>query len=81
MIKKIGIGLITLYQYTISPLLGNGKCRFNPVCSQYSKQALVERGIIYGSVLTLWRISRCNPFGSCGVDTVPRKFNHRQVKK
>ena len=31
--------LIRGYQQLISPLLGQGKCRYHPTCSQYALQA------------------------------------------
>ena len=35
---------ILLYQYLISPLIPIS-CRFNPTCSQYSKEAIIKHGI------------------------------------
>ena len=41
------IGLIRVYQYTLSPLLGN-VCRFEPSCSRYMVEALRKYGLIRG---------------------------------
>ena len=46
-------------------------CRFNPSCSHYGLQALKVHGFGKGSVLTLWRVLRCNPFSQGGYDPVP----------
>lgn len=64
------IGLIKLYQYTISPLLGPA-CRFQPSCSQYGIEAFQKHGFFKGFVLTAKRISKCHPWGGHGHDPVP----------
>ena len=64
--------IIKLYQKLISPLIGNN-CRFQPTCSEYSISALKEWGFLRGSFLTLYRISRCHPWGGSGYDPIPKK--------
>jgi len=64
------IGLIKLYQFTLSPFLGK-QCRFTPTCSQYGIEALQKHGALKGSWLTLKRVVRCNPWGGSGYDPVP----------
>ena len=64
------IGLIKVYQYTISPLL-SPSCRFEPSCSHYGIEALKKHGAIKGGYLTIKRISKCYPWGSHGHDPVP----------
>ena len=67
--KQLAIALIRGYQRCLSPLLPPG-CRFEPSCSHYSVEALRERGLFKGSILTGWRILRCNPFNGGGYDPV-----------
>lgn len=62
--------LIKLYQNFISPLLPS-TCRYSPTCSEYSKQSLVKFGPIKGSILSIKRIIKCNPWGGSGYDPVP----------
>jgi putative membrane protein insertion efficiency factor len=62
--------IIKFYQKLISPLLP-ATCRFTPTCSEYSKMCLIKFGIIKGSVLSLKRIFKCNPWGGKGFDPVP----------
>ncbi len=62
--------IIKFYQKLISPLLP-ATCRFTPTCSEYSKICLIKFGIIKGSVLSLKRIFKCNPWGGKGFDPVP----------
>ncbi|MFI4871888.1 MAG: membrane protein insertion efficiency factor YidD [Phycisphaerales bacterium JB061] len=68
--------LVRLYQITLSPLLG-GQCRYHPTCSAYAIDALREYGAIRGSIMTIKRIGRCNPFAKGGYDPVPPACSHR----
>jgi uncharacterized protein len=76
MLKMIAIGIIRLYQLTLSPLLGRNKCRFDPTCSHYAVGALQEWGFFKGSWLALRRILRCHPWGGWGYDPVPKRKEH-----
>ncbi|HZF63574.1 MAG TPA: membrane protein insertion efficiency factor YidD [Chitinophagaceae bacterium] len=64
------IGLIKIYQWVISPLLGP-TCRFTPSCSHYGLQAFRRYGVFKGFWLTLKRIARCHPWGGSGHDPLP----------
>jgi hypothetical protein len=68
--RGVVIGLIKLYQYLLSPMLG-ASCRYTPTCSQYGIEAVKKYGAIKGGWLTLKRIARCNPWGGHGHDPVP----------
>ena len=73
----IAIGAIKLYQWTISPLLPRC-CRFTPSCSHYAVEAFQLHGIFKGSVLTAWRLLRCQPFCKGGFDPVPPRRTDRK---
>jgi len=64
------IGLIRLYQYLISPYLGN-RCRFEPSCSEYAVEALRRHGMWRGLWLALRRVAHCHPWHRGGFDPVP----------
>ena len=66
------IWLIGLYRKYISPLK-SPCCRFTPTCSAYAIEAYTKRGFFIGTILTVWRILRCNPFSKGGYDPVPEK--------
>jgi putative membrane protein insertion efficiency factor len=66
---RLAIGLIHLYQFTISPLLPPA-CRFAPTCSRYSEQAIARYGLLRGCWLTVRRLCRCHPFHPGGYDPV-----------
>jgi len=70
--KHVMIWLIGLYRKFISPLKPPC-CRFTPTCSAYALEAFKKRGFFVGSILTVWRILRCNPFSKGGYDPVPEK--------
>jgi putative membrane protein insertion efficiency factor len=69
-LKKIFILPIRFYQLAISPILGS-KCRFQPTCSQYALEAIMEWGVIKGMWLGIRRIFKCHPWGPHGHDPVP----------
>ena len=64
---------VKLYRRFISPAKGTRTCRFVPSCSEYALIALDRWGAICGTVLAVWRILRCNPFGKGGYDPVPER--------
>ena len=72
LVSKILIGLVRIYQITLSPILGKN-CRYTPTCSKYMIGAIQIHGPIRGTWLGIRRILRCNPFGGWGFDPVPPK--------
>lgn len=72
MIDRFFIFLLKCYKKYISPLLGN-HCRFTPTCSEYAITAIERFGVFRGSLLTFFRLIRCNPLFKGGYDPVPEK--------
>jgi putative membrane protein insertion efficiency factor len=68
--KRIALGLIKLYQNTISQVMPPS-CRFIPTCSQYTYEAIQKYGIFKGGWLGAKRIASCHPFNPGGYDPVP----------
>jgi putative membrane protein insertion efficiency factor len=68
--RLAGRGLVKLYRYTLSPLVGFD-CRHLPTCSDYADQALDRFGLWAGGWMTLARLLRCQPWGTSGLDFVP----------
>ena len=68
--KWLLIGLIRVYQYAISPFLGQS-CRHHPTCSAYAVEALEKYGAIKGGWLSVKRVSHCHPWHPGGYDPVP----------
>ncbi len=61
------IGMVQLYQYLISPLLGR-TCRFYPSCSQYFILSVQKFGLLRALWKGTCRICRCHPWNSGGYD-------------
>jgi putative membrane protein insertion efficiency factor len=75
--RRIGQGLIVVYQKTISPdhswlkrFFKYRTCRYHPTCSEYTHEAIGKYGLIKGSFMGAWRILRCNPWSKGGHDPV-----------
>ncbi len=72
--KYIAMGLIRLYQMTLSRVLPPS-CRFTPSCSHYGYEAFKRFGMLKGGWLTVKRVARCHPFNPGGYDPVPEEFH------
>jgi uncharacterized protein len=70
----IPVLLIDVYRLILSPILGH-RCRFSPTCSQFSREAFLTFGIFKGSLKTIHRLSKCQPWGAFGYDPVIRSEN------
>jgi len=69
--RLAGKGLIRLYRYTLSAVMGR-ECRHLPTCSEYGEEAIERHGLWAGGWMTLARVMRCHPWGTSGLDFVPR---------
>ena len=77
--KKLAIKLIKFYQ---SRTKHNRKwCRYSPTCSNYALEAYQKFNFFYASLLTFYRILRCNPFSKGGYDPVPLTRREKKLKK
>lgn len=68
--RRLILGLIRIYQLTLSPLLGSN-CRFEPTCSAYATEAIKKFGVLKGGYLSFRRLIKCHPFHKGGYDPVP----------
>lgn len=78
--KTVALGLIHLYQRTLSPVLP-ARCRFAPTCSQYALEAIAHYGLLRGGLLAARRLARCHPFHRGGYDPVPLVAGPVSVRK
>lgn len=70
MLRALLIGLIRGYQLTFGRFVG-ARCRFYPSCSEYALEAVRTSGALRGTGLAVWRVVRCAPWSSGGVDHPP----------
>ncbi|UVJ57804.1 membrane protein insertion efficiency factor YidD [Trueperella pyogenes] len=63
---------IRWYQRNISAGRGR-RCRYEPTCSAYALHSIQRHGAIKGTLLSIWRLLRCNQWSKGGVDWVPDK--------
>jgi putative membrane protein insertion efficiency factor len=71
---RVAVSAIDAYRAAVSPLLsksGLARCRYEPTCSAYGREAITRYGTARGGWLTVRRIVRCNPWAKGGVDPVP----------
>jgi putative membrane protein insertion efficiency factor len=72
------IGIIRLYQWVISPLIGP-RCRFHPSCSEYAIEAIKIHGIVKGGWFTSKRLLKCQPLHPGGYDPVPPSHQTKEI--
>lgn len=72
-LRRVYLLPVRFYRRFLSPLKPVSSCRFTPTCSRYAVDAVMEWGIIVGTLMAVWRIMRCNPFSAGGDDPVPTR--------
>ena len=75
--NKIMIKLIDAYKKNTAG--SNPTCRYHPTCSTYSRQAFEKHNFFYASILSIWRILRCNPLSKGGYDPVPKTRKEKEM--
>jgi len=69
-VKKLFIKFIDFYKKHISLFIESKgiHCKYEPTCSEYTKQAIEKYGTVKGLFKGFLRILRCNPFSKGGYD-------------
>ncbi len=77
LLKDLIVGLINIYQKTLSPDHGWGRyilpkagCIFYPSCSEYTKQAIVKYNLKKGLWMGVKRLLKCRPGQAGGFDFI-----------
>ena len=63
---------LRFYRRFISPALPD-RCKYYPTCSTYAVQSLRELGPFKGTIVAAWRVLRCNPLSSGGLDPLENR--------
>lgn len=69
-VRALLLAGIGFYRAVLSGWMG-GQCRFAPTCSHYADEAIRRFGATKGSLMAIWRVLRCNPYGKGGFDPLP----------
>ena len=69
--KKILIKFIKWYQKT--SFASHSNCKYIPTCSNYALSVINDFGSFKGSLLTIKRLFKCNPWSKGGIDLPPTK--------
>jgi len=67
--KTFALWLLRGYKRWISPAFPPS-CRYVPTCSEYAMEAVERYGVGCGGSMALWRVLRCHPLASGGLDLV-----------
>jgi putative membrane protein insertion efficiency factor len=71
-INAVLLAPVRAYRRWLSPALP-ARCKYYPTCSEYAEQALRELGPVKGSIVAAWRVLRCNPLSSGGLDPLDNR--------
>lgn len=74
--RLAGTAFVRAYQLTLSGFVGN-TCRHLPTCSEYAYEAIARHGLWAGGWMGLFRVMRCGPGGTHGIDNVPTMLDTR----
>lgn len=75
--RLFGTAIVRFYQLTLSSFIGNS-CRHFPTCSEFAYEAIARHGLWRGGWMGLFRVMRCGPGGTHGVDLVPDRLDADQ---
>ncbi len=67
--KSLALGLLRVYKRWISPAFPPA-CRYVPTCSEYAMEAVERFGVVRGGAMAAWRLLRCHPLATGGLDPV-----------
>jgi uncharacterized protein len=67
--KSLALWLLQVYKRWISPAFPPS-CRYVPTCSEYAMEAVERFGALRGGAMATWRVLRCHPLATGGLDPV-----------
>ena len=73
--KYILLSLIKIYQ--MIPISWHNNCKYIPTCSNYAIDAIITYGAFKGTILSIKRILRCNPWSHGGYDPVKKNITEK----
>lgn len=70
--KQLALWLLRVYKRWFSPAFPPS-CRYVPTCSEYAAEAVERFGALRGGVMAIWRLLRCHPWATGGLDLVVKE--------
>ncbi|MGB6384747.1 MAG: membrane protein insertion efficiency factor YidD [Terriglobales bacterium] len=67
--KSTALWVLRIYKRWISPAFPPS-CRYVPTCSEYAMEAVERYGAVRGGAMAAWRVLRCHPLATGGLDPV-----------
>jgi uncharacterized protein len=67
--KSLALAALRVYKRWISPVFPPS-CRYVPTCSEYAMEAVERYGAVRGGAMAAWRVLRCHPLATGGLDPV-----------
>ena len=67
--NSLALAMLRLYKRWISPAFPPS-CRYVPTCSEYAMEAVERYGALRGGMMAAWRLLRCHPLATGGLDPV-----------
>ena len=78
--NKLIIKLIRFYQNKLHKN-NTSYCKYKPSCSNYGIEAYSKFSFFIATILTIYRIIRCNPFSHGGYDPIPTNRYEKDLEK
>ena len=67
--KYAALWVLRVYKRWISPMFPPS-CRYVPTCSEYAMEAVERYGAVRGGAMAAWRVLRCHPLATGGLDPI-----------
>jgi len=74
--KSLALWTLRSYKRWVSPMFPPS-CRYVPTCSEYAIEAVEHYGAVRGGAMAAWRVLRCHPLTTGGLDPVVKADTER----
>jgi len=78
--KSLALWTLRSYKRWVSPMFPPS-CRYVPTCSEYAMEAVERYGAVRGGAMAAWRVLRCHPLATGGLDPVVKAGTGRGISQ
>ncbi|HXM08903.1 MAG TPA: membrane protein insertion efficiency factor YidD [Terriglobales bacterium] len=78
--KSLALWTLRSYKRWVSPMFPPS-CRYVPTCSEYAIEAVEHYGAVRGGAMAAWRVLRCHPLATGGLDPVVKAGTGRGISQ